>query len=53
MSRTEPAVIVVSGLTVPKAPQSLQRSGMRNRTGLVGTFDRRAFGIPEWALLKS
>jgi hypothetical protein len=53
MSRTEPAVIVVSGRTVPKAPQSLQRSGILNRTGLVGTLNSRAFGIPDWPLLKS
>ena len=35
--RTEPRVIVVSALTVPSAPQSLQRAGSLNRTGVVGT----------------
>ena len=37
VSRTEPPVMVVSGTTVPNAPQSLQRVGTLKRTGVVGT----------------
>jgi hypothetical protein len=46
VSRTDPAVIVVSALTVPSAPQTLQRVGTRNRTGVVGTIPTCAFTIP-------
>lgn len=45
--RTDPAVIVVSGLTVPSAPHRLQRAGTRNRRGVVGTPGACASSIPE------
>jgi len=49
--RTDPAVIVVSGLTVPSAPHRLQRAGTRNRRGVVGTPGGCASSIPERRLL--
>jgi len=30
-------MIVVTGTTVARAPQNLQRAGIRNRTGVVAT----------------